>query len=63
MTWGPSAIPVFLQIGSDVYEVDWLSGLLQSVRPYFQDGAYLYGEVLHVLAHDTTATGIFALTV
>ena len=63
VAWTPTEVPVRWQMGADDYEVQWLLSNPNSVRPYFTEGAYLWGEVVHVLAHDTTASGIFSLTI
>lgn len=52
-----------LRLGGVDYPIKWLPTVPDSVRPYFQAGAYLYGEVIHVFAHETTASGIFSLRI
>lgn len=63
VTWLDPTMPVELELGGVRHPVQWLTSVPESVRVYAQDGAYLYGEVVHVMAHDTTATGIFSLSV
>ena len=63
VVWLDANMPVLLEIAGVGHPVQWLPAIASSVRVYAQEGAYLYGEVVHVLAHDTTATGIFSLHV
>ena len=61
--WLDATTAVELGIGGVMHPVQWLPAIPGSVRVYAQAGDYLYGEVVHVMAHDTTATEIFALLI
>ena len=59
--WMAPGYAVELEVNGMRHPVQWLPSVPSSVRVYAQDGAYLYGHIIHVLAHDTTATEMFSL--
>ena len=63
VVWGAMEDAVFLEISPDEHPVQWLPSLASSVRVWAPAGTYLYGEVVHVLAHDTTISTVHALSV
>ena len=58
----PTGSEVFLDIGGTQHRVQWLPAVPDSVRVWAADATYLWGQVVHVLAHETTAVGVYALS-
>lgn len=52
--WLTNLMPVQLMIGGQLHPVQWLQGIRESVRIWATEGTYLWGEAVHVLAHDST---------
>ena len=63
--WVNAGMPsnVSLMLGGSPVNVVWLPAIRESVRVWAPAGTYLWAEVVHVLAHDSSATNIFALAV
>ena len=61
--WMDQTMLVEIELNGLPHPVQWLPAVPESIRVYAQDGQYLWAEVIHVLAHDTSATEIFSIRV
>ena len=65
VVWLDPLMPVMLELGGVQHPVQWLPSVPPSVRVWAPGGTYLWGQIVHVLAHDSTvpAGSIHALLV
>lgn len=54
VVWLDPTMPVELELAGVRHPVQWLPSIPASARVWAPGGTYLWGQIVHVLGHDTT---------